>query len=95
MRSRIVLGALFGAAGGFVGFLLQESLIHYSPGLALPVRYLLLCGFLVGGMIWAAQDSSRRASRRQKDLADISRLIEARPDLRALVPADVAQRLLT
>lgn len=46
------------------------------------------------GKIWAAQDATRRASKRQKDLADIARLIEARPDLRARVPEEVARRLL-
>ena len=46
------------------------------------------------GKVWAAQDLTRRSSKRQKDLADIARLLEARPDLRALVPGDVLARLV-
>ena len=46
------------------------------------------------GKVWAAQDSTRRSSKRQKDLADIARLIEAYPALRSLVPADVVSQLL-
>jgi hypothetical protein len=45
------------------------------------------------GKIWAVQDEDRRPSKRQKDLADISRLIEAEPALRKRVPADVLARL--
>ena len=46
------------------------------------------------GKIWAAQDPQGRASTRQKDLADIARLIEAEPALRAHVPQDVLARLV-
>src|SRR5262249_4364338 len=33
------------------------------------------------GKVWAAPDESGRPSKRQKDLADIARLLEVRPDL--------------
>lgn len=46
------------------------------------------------GKIWAAQDASRRPSKRQKDLADIARLLEAYPELRATVPPDVLSKLV-
>lgn len=46
------------------------------------------------GKVWAASDRQRRASKRQKDLADISRLIEAYPQLRSSVPEDLLSRLL-
>ena len=46
------------------------------------------------GKVWAAQDPARRGSKRQKDLADIARLIEAQPQLRPLVPSDVLARLV-
>jgi hypothetical protein len=46
------------------------------------------------GKVWAFSDSSRRASKRQKDLADIARLLEAYPHLRRLVPADILGRLI-
>jgi len=46
------------------------------------------------GKIWAASDESRRASKRQKDLADILRLIESRKNLAALVPPALKKKLL-
>ncbi len=46
------------------------------------------------GKIWAAQDPERRGSKRQKDLADIARLIEAYPQLRAQVPEEILRRLV-
>jgi hypothetical protein len=46
------------------------------------------------GKLWAVQDADRRASKRQKDLADIARLIEAYPELRERVPEDVRRKLL-
>lgn len=46
------------------------------------------------GKIWAVQDETRRASKRQKDLADISRLVESYPALRSRVPEDVLARLV-
>ncbi len=46
------------------------------------------------GKVWAAQDPSRRPSKRQKDLADISRLLEAHPELRSRVPQDILARLI-
>jgi hypothetical protein len=49
---------------------------------------------ILQGKIWAVQDATRRASKRQKDLADIARILEAYPSLRAIVPADVLARLV-
>ena len=49
---------------------------------------------LLQGKVWAAGDRSRRASKRQKDLADIARLIEAHPHLRDQVPAELLDRLV-
>ena len=46
------------------------------------------------GQVWAAQDPERRASKRQKDLADIARLVESQPALRDRVPNDVLDRLI-
>jgi len=46
------------------------------------------------GKIWAALDPARRASKRQKDLADIARLLEVAPDLKAQVPAEILARLV-
>jgi hypothetical protein len=38
------------------------------------------------GKIWAYSDKQRRKSKKQKDLADIMRLVEAHPDLEAKLP---------
>jgi hypothetical protein len=46
------------------------------------------------GKVWAAQDPTRRPSKRQKDLADISRLIEVHPELRRRVPPEILSRLV-
>jgi len=46
------------------------------------------------GKIWAALDSQRRGSKRQKDLADISRLLEKYPELRLKVPQEIRARLV-
>jgi hypothetical protein len=45
------------------------------------------------GKVWAVQDEGRRPSKRQKDLADISRLLESDPELRQRVPAEILSRL--
>ncbi len=45
------------------------------------------------GKLLAYQDPQRRASKRQKDLLDIMRLVEAYPKLRKLLPAAVAKKL--
>ena len=45
------------------------------------------------GKILAWQDPERRASKRQKDLLDIMRLIEAHPKLRKLLPPDLAKKI--
>jgi hypothetical protein len=48
------------------------------------------------GKIWAAQDEARRPSKpskRQKDFADILRLVEAKKSLISLVPASLKKKL--
>ncbi len=45
------------------------------------------------GKIWAFSDPTRRPSKRQKDLADIMRLVETHPRLSALLPAQLRERL--
>lgn len=41
------------------------------------------------GKLWAYQDTSRRKSKRQKDLADLTRMVEAYPALLSLLPDEV------
>ncbi len=60
-------------------------------GLVLPVARI---EDVLQGKVWAAQDATRRPSKRQKDLADIARLIEDFPYLRARVPDDLLARLI-
>jgi len=45
------------------------------------------------GKVWAYRDNTRRKSKRQKDLADIMRLIEYKPGLEALIPADMREQV--
>jgi hypothetical protein len=49
---------------------------------------------VLDGKVWAAADTARRASKRQKDLADIARLLERHPQLRARVPKAILDKLL-
>ncbi len=46
------------------------------------------------GKIWAFSDTDRRGSKRQKDLADIARILEKYPDLRSQVPQEILARLM-
>lgn len=46
------------------------------------------------GKVWAVEDVRRRPSKRQKDLADIARILEAFPELRVRIPPAVLQRLV-
>jgi len=59
-------------------------------GMKLPVADL---EDVLHGKIWAALDPERRGSKRQKDLADIARLIESYPHLRERVPPQILTRL--
>jgi hypothetical protein len=43
-------------------------------------------GDVLRGKVWAYMDKERRKSKRQKDLADIFRIIEAYPELEAALP---------
>ena len=48
---------------------------------------------LLQGKIWAASDRDRRPSKKQKDLADIARIIETYSALRNKVPGEILARL--
>ncbi len=65
---------------------------HSVLGLVLPVARLV---DVLNGKVWAATDPGRRSSKRQKDLADIARILEGHPDLRSQVPAEVLDRLVS
>ncbi|MGH7494901.1 MAG: hypothetical protein ACREOO_21220 [bacterium] len=44
------------------------------------------------GKIWAFSDEHKRQSKRQKDLADIFRLVEAYPHLKKPLPKSIQSR---
>jgi Nucleotidyl transferase AbiEii toxin, Type IV TA system len=73
--------------GDFVGRAMPRTVLGHT----LPVASL---EDVLQGKVWAAIDESRRPSKRQKDLADIARLLEGYPHLRGLVPAEVLDRLV-
>ncbi len=45
------------------------------------------------GKVWTYQDEGRRKSMRQKDLADIMRLVEANPTLKEPLPPKIRKQL--
>jgi hypothetical protein len=48
---------------------------------------------ILRGKVWAYSDQARRKSKRQKDLADIMRLVETHPELHSELPAEIASQL--
>jgi hypothetical protein len=58
------------------------------------IMYVACIEDVLQGKVWAVMDSERRGSKRQKDLADISRILEANPALRVLVPEVILSRLM-
>ena len=60
-------------------------------GLVLPVAHI---EDVLRSKVWAVQDAERRSSKRQKDLADLARMLEAYPELRSLVPQEVLKHLV-
>jgi hypothetical protein len=70
---------------------LERSTVREVLGLRLPVAAI---EDLLQGKVWAVQDVTRRGSKRQKDLADIARILEWHEHLRSAVPADVLARLI-
>jgi hypothetical protein len=45
------------------------------------------------GKIWAYRDEQRRKSKRQKDLADILRVVEAHPEVKDQLPAEIKSQV--
>ena len=48
---------------------------------------------VVTGKVWAYSDEQRRGSKRQKDLADIMRIIESFPKLKSKLPEPIIERI--
>ncbi len=70
---------------------LNDAAVRDVLGVPLPVASV---ENILQGKIWAALDASRRASKRQKDLADIARLIEAYPHMRQKIPDEILSKLV-
>jgi hypothetical protein len=45
------------------------------------------------GKVWAYSDIQRRGSKRQKDLADIMRIIESFPELKSTLPESIVENI--
>jgi hypothetical protein len=73
--------------GGFI----RRARVSTVLGLRVPVASV---DDVLQGKIWAVEDRTRRGSKRQKDLADIARILEAYPHLRMRVPSEVLARLV-
>lgn len=69
---------------------LKRSVDKEVLGYKLPVAAIT---DVLQGKIWAAEDKTRRLSKRQKDLADILRLVETKKSLISLVPYSLKKRL--
>ena len=69
----------------------DRATVREVLGLRLPVACL---EDVLQGKLWAVTDTTRRPSKRQKDLADIARLLESDPTLRERVPPEVRARLV-
>lgn len=69
----------------------DQATLRDLLGLRLPVARL---EDVLQGKVWAVMDTSRRPSKRQKDLADIARLVEVSPSLRQQLPAEVLTKLV-
>ncbi|MBW1853374.1 MAG: nucleotidyl transferase AbiEii/AbiGii toxin family protein [Deltaproteobacteria bacterium] len=48
---------------------------------------------VITGKVWAYSDEQRRGSKRQKDLADIMRIIESFPELKSKLPKSIIERI--
>jgi hypothetical protein len=48
---------------------------------------------VIQGKLWDYSDRTRRQSKRQKDLADIVRLVETHPALKRRLPPEMKKRI--
>lgn len=73
------------------GPFVQRASTRMVLGMRLPVASV---EDVLQGKLWAVMDPERRGSKRQKDLADIARILEEYPELRARVPQEIHAHLL-
>lgn len=69
----------------FVGRSRTQAVLGYEMAVA-------ALSDVLQGKLWAYSDPTRRQSKRQKDLADIVRLVETHPELKAEVPAAIRSK---
>ena len=72
------------------GDFVERALVRDVLGLNLPVAVI---EDVLQGKIWAVIDSTRRPTKRRKDLLDIERILEAYPGLRPRVPQEIVRQL--
>lgn len=70
----------------FIGEAVKKNVLGYEISVA-------ALEDVLQGKIWAFEDTTRRPSKRQKDLADIMRLTETYPQLVKLLPDSIKERL--
>ena len=73
------------------GLFLEHATTPTVLGMELPIASI---EDVLQGKIWAILDPERRGSKRQKDLADIARILEKYPNLRDQVPQEIRVRLI-
>ncbi|HEY5998614.1 MAG TPA: hypothetical protein VI078_04840, partial [bacterium] len=71
---------------GFIVSATEKDVLGYKMKVA-------SLGDVLQGKVWAYMDDTRRRSKRQKDLADIARIIEAFPELTSKIPEKVRDQL--
>jgi len=69
----------------------EHASLRNVLGIALPVARV---EDVLQGKVWAVSDHTRRGSKRQKDLADIARLLDEHPYLRDQVPTGILDLLI-
>jgi len=70
----------------FIGRAEKRKMLGYD-------MYVASINDVLQGKVWAYSDDSRRKSKRQKDLADIFRIIEAFPDMIKQLPDNIKQKI--
>lgn len=73
----------------YAGFI-ERAMVREVLDMQLPVASLRDV-FL--SKVWAAQDPARRNSKRQKDLADLARMLDVYPHLQELLPDELRARM--
>jgi len=72
----------------------QEFIARSVSRQVLGYRMKVAClGDVLQGKLWAYSDEQSRPSKRQKDLADILRLVESNPDQRSRLPSALRKEL--